>query len=113
MAQELEVNIVDSKEGVKMEILELIKKRRTIRDYKKKKVSQKLITKIIEAGIWAPSPHNSQPWEFIVIKDSQIKEKFIKMIDELYEHKGLDNNGVPKPETLRKLDLDKEPSHLV
>jgi aldehyde:ferredoxin oxidoreductase len=41
------------------------------------------------------------------------KEKFIKMIDELYEHKGLDQDGVPKPETLKSLGLDKEPSHLV
>jgi aldehyde:ferredoxin oxidoreductase len=41
------------------------------------------------------------------------KEKFIKMIDELYEHKGLDKDGVPKPETLESLGLEKEPSHLV
>ena len=41
------------------------------------------------------------------------KEKFIKMIDELYEHKGLDKEGIPKPETLKNLGLDKEPSHLL
>ena len=41
------------------------------------------------------------------------KKKFIKMIDELYEHKGLDQDGVPKPETLKSLGLDKEPSHLL
>jgi aldehyde:ferredoxin oxidoreductase len=41
------------------------------------------------------------------------KEKFIQMIDEFYEHKGLDKKGVPTPETLKKLGLNKEPSHLV
>jgi aldehyde:ferredoxin oxidoreductase len=41
------------------------------------------------------------------------REKFRKMIDEFYEHKGLDENGVPKPETLKRLGLDKEPSHLL
>jgi len=41
------------------------------------------------------------------------KEKFIKMVDEFYEHKGLDKNGVPTPERLKKLGLDKEPSHLM
>ena len=41
------------------------------------------------------------------------KKKFIKMVDELYEHKGLDKNGVPKPETLKHLGLEKEPSHLL
>jgi aldehyde:ferredoxin oxidoreductase len=41
------------------------------------------------------------------------KEKFIKMIDEFYEHKGLDQDGIPKPETLQSLSLENEPSHLL
>jgi aldehyde:ferredoxin oxidoreductase len=41
------------------------------------------------------------------------REKFKKMVDEFYEYKGLDKNGVPKPETLKRLGLDKEPSHLL
>lgn len=39
------------------------------------------------------------------------KEKFQKMIDEFYEHHGWDKNGVPTPETLKRLGLDNEPSH--
>jgi aldehyde:ferredoxin oxidoreductase len=41
------------------------------------------------------------------------KEKFIRMVDELYEHKGLDKDGVPKPETLKALGLENEPSNLI
>jgi aldehyde:ferredoxin oxidoreductase len=41
------------------------------------------------------------------------KEKFMWMVDELYEHKGLDKDGVPKPETLKELGLENEPSHLI
>jgi len=41
------------------------------------------------------------------------KEKFIKMVDELYAHQGLDQNGVPKPKTLKSLGLENEPSHLL
>ncbi len=41
------------------------------------------------------------------------KKKFIKMVDEFYEHKGLDKNGVPKPETLKNLGLAKEPSKMI
>jgi len=41
------------------------------------------------------------------------REKFKKMVDEFYEFKGLDQKGVPKPETLKRLGLDKEPSHLL
>jgi len=41
------------------------------------------------------------------------RKKFNKMIDEYYEHHGWDENGVALPETIKRLGLDKEPSHLV
>ncbi len=41
------------------------------------------------------------------------RKKFKKMIDEYYEHHGWDENGIPLPETLKRLGIDKEPSHLV
>ena len=41
------------------------------------------------------------------------RKKFKQMIDEFYTHKGLDENGVPKPETLQRLGLENEPSHLL
>ena len=36
-----------------------------------------------------------------------------KMVDEFYKYKGLDKDGVPKPETLKKQGLKNEPSHMV
>jgi aldehyde:ferredoxin oxidoreductase len=41
------------------------------------------------------------------------REKFQKMVDEFYRFKGLDENGVPKQETLERLELADEPSHLI
>ena len=41
------------------------------------------------------------------------KKKFVKMVDELYKHQGLDREGVPKKETLKNLGLENEPSHLL
>ena len=41
------------------------------------------------------------------------RKKFSKMIDEFYEYKGLDPEGNPKPEVLKELGLEKEPSHLL
>ncbi len=41
------------------------------------------------------------------------KKKFVKMIDEFYEHKGLDKDGIPKPETLKSLGLENEPSRMI
>ena len=39
--------------------------------------------------------------------------KFSKMLDEFYHYKGLDKNGRPLKKTLKRLGLDKEPSHLL
>ncbi|MGQ9468279.1 MAG: nitroreductase family protein [Nitrososphaerales archaeon] len=56
-----------------MDVLEAIKTRRSIRRYRKDPIQEGLIFKILEAGRWAPSAGNSQPWHFILIKDEQIK----------------------------------------
>jgi len=39
------------------------------------------------------------------------RERFKAMLDEYYQIHGWDENGVPTPETLKRLELDKEPSH--
>ncbi|MCK5631852.1 aldehyde ferredoxin oxidoreductase, partial [Candidatus Bathyarchaeota archaeon] len=41
------------------------------------------------------------------------RKKFEEMLNEYYELHGWDNQGVPKTETLRNLNLDKEPSKLL
>jgi nitroreductase len=51
---------------------ECIRGRRSVRAYKDKKVSRKNIETILEAGVWAPTAHNAQPWRFIVIEDKSI-----------------------------------------
>jgi nitroreductase len=58
-----------------LEFIELIKSRRSIRKYQDKPVSNEILQKLLEAAQWAPSAHNNQPWEFIIIKDEEIKRK--------------------------------------
>jgi aldehyde:ferredoxin oxidoreductase len=41
------------------------------------------------------------------------RDKFKQMIDEYYEMHGWDEQGVPRPETLKDLGLDGEPSHML
>ncbi|MFC1873133.1 nitroreductase family protein [Chloroflexota bacterium] len=57
------------------ELLELMKTRRSVRRFKPDPVPDECITKMIEAARWAPSGANGQPWEFIVIKDAETKQK--------------------------------------
>ncbi len=56
-----------------MDVLEAIKGRRSIRKYRKDPVPGDLISKILEAGRWAPSASNTQPWNFIVLRDEGVR----------------------------------------
>jgi nitroreductase len=58
-----------------MDILDLIKKRRSVRNYTEKKVENEKLFKVLEAGRWSPSSGNVQNWRFVVITDYKIKSK--------------------------------------
>lgn len=58
-----------------MKALEIIHTRKSIRKYEKREVSDELITKVLSAGMAAPSAGNQQPWQFILIKDKKILNK--------------------------------------
>ena len=63
-----------------MDVLEAIKTRRSIRRYKKTPVPREKLEKILDAGRWAPSARNSQPWKFIVLSDAQVKERVAELL---------------------------------
>lgn len=57
----------------------IINTRRSIRKYKNKEVSDEDILKILKAGMQAPGSRlNSEPWEFVVIKN---KDKLSKLAE--------------------------------
>jgi len=56
-----------------MEVLEAIKTRRSIRQYKTTPVDDKTLELVLEAARWAPSWKNTQCWRFIVVRDGRIK----------------------------------------
>jgi len=59
-------------------ILDFLKGRRSIRNFQDKSVTDEHIEMILEAGRWAPSGSNRQPWEFIVVKNREILKKISK-----------------------------------
>jgi len=64
------------------EFLALTKKRRSIRKFKPDPIPDEYIEKILEAARWAMSGGNGQPWQFIVVKKKETREKLGK----LYSH---------------------------
>ena len=61
------------------EFLQFLKARRSIREFKDEEIPMEQIDMILEAGRWAPSASNLQPWEFIIIKDNEIFAKISKL----------------------------------
>jgi nitroreductase len=60
-------------------VLELIKERRSIRAYIDKPIPEEEIEMILEAGRWAPSASNRQPWNFILIKNKNILKELARV----------------------------------
>jgi nitroreductase len=58
-----------------MEILKIIKERRSIRKFQKKEIPQEIIDKLIGALIWAPSAGNLQSRKFYFVFNQEIKKK--------------------------------------
>ncbi len=58
-----------------MDLLEVIKGRRSIRRYKPTLVRDEDLTTILEAARWAPSWRNSQCWQFIIVRDPEIRAR--------------------------------------
>jgi nitroreductase/Pyruvate/2-oxoacid:ferredoxin oxidoreductase delta subunit len=63
---------------------EVIYKRRSNRLFSKKPVSDELVRRVIEAGRFAPSHGNNQPWSFIVINDREEMDKIADKMDPMY-----------------------------
>jgi len=56
-----------------MDVFEAIKTRRSIRAFTRQDVSKEDVKKLLDAARMAPSAGNIQPWEFIVVRDPQMK----------------------------------------
>jgi nitroreductase len=76
------------------EVLKTIRNRRTIRKFKSNPIDDEMIQVILEAGRWAPSFSNLQPWRFIVIKDQSTKNALDKAARESVLHLGINEAPV-------------------
>lgn len=54
------------------DFIQEIKKRRSVRNYKQIPVKKEIIEEIIQAGKYAPSAKDKQPWRFIVLSNREM-----------------------------------------
>ena len=90
----------------------LIKKRRSVRDFKNDVINFEIIKNAILAAGTAPSGANLQPWHFVVIKNRSIKKK-IRFAAEI-EEKEFYEKKAPQEwlDALKPLGTDKNKSFL-
>lgn len=72
-------------ELIKNEFIEFIKERKSVRSFIYKKIRKEVIIDILEAGRWAPSGNNSQPWRVCVVIHPTVK----RMLSELTKYGGI------------------------
>jgi len=68
-----------------MDLFEAIRERKSIRRFKQTPVPDEDIRKILDAGRWAPSANNTQPWSFIVIKDREIPGRMAAAVRDMID----------------------------
>ena len=61
-------------------LIELVRSRRTVRGYHRdKEVPEGYIRAVLDTARWAPSGANSQPWEFVVIRDPAMRQRIVSL----------------------------------
>ena len=84
--------------------------RRSVRAFKTQPVPRALVERAIEAAGWAPSPHGSQPWRFVVV---EARERRFALADAMAEtwRTQLRLDGLDESEVERRLARSVERLH--
>ena len=61
-----------------MELLELMRRRRSIRKYTGEAIPEEKLQTILQAGLLAPTSRGMRPWEFFVVKDKDTLQKLAR-----------------------------------
>lgn len=56
-------------------VRDVIKGRRSVRSFRDEHIPEEHLRFVLEAGVWAPSGGNAQPWEFVVVREKSTIEK--------------------------------------
>jgi len=58
-----------------MEVLDVIRDRRSVRAFKRRPVEEEKLNRVLEAARLAPSARNMQEWKFVVVRDKATRER--------------------------------------
>ncbi|MBN2412137.1 nitroreductase family protein [candidate division KSB1 bacterium] len=64
-----------------MDLFDAINTRTCVRKYQDRSVPKDVLEKLVDAGRRAPSAHNKQPWEFVIITNDETKSNIAALTD--------------------------------
>ena len=76
----------------------VLRERRSVRRFKNEPVKNAIVERVLEAGLWAPSPHGTQPWRFVVITRRANREHLAEAMAASWRH---------------NLEMDNEPAEVI
>ena len=79
-----------------MDLIELIKERKSIRHFSTEIPTRDVILECLEAASWAPNPTSQQPWKFIVLTGDTLKT-VCQVIEENYGAASAEKAEQPEP----------------
>ena len=85
--------------GTENAVLTAIKNRRAVRAFRSDPVAKDILTDILEAGNWAPSGGNYQPWGFVVVEDPATRHR---LRDSAFPHWERELKRRPLPRALQE-----------
>jgi nitroreductase len=93
------------------EVIRVIRDRRSVYRFGLGQVTEEGILTILEAGRWAPSWANTQPWQFIVVRDATARQKMSDIIREVtIVHSGMEEASVI---IVISVDTEQDPFHYI
>ncbi len=89
-----------------MDVLDVLKARRTIFKFNSRPVSGEMLKRIFEFGLWAPNHHVTEPWRFVVLGE-ETKEALARRYAKIQEAKAPDAAAEETRMKLRQAGYDK------
>lgn len=69
------------------DVFEVMRTTRAVRRYRPDPIPEEVVGSILEAGTWAPSGGNAQPWQFIVFRDAEMKRRVGELADAIRQER--------------------------
>ena len=67
-----------------MDVYEAMRQRRSVRKFEDRVIADDVLTRVLDAGILAPTGRNRQEWKYVVVRDSETKKRLADASEQVF-----------------------------